>query len=254
MSAAQIVGFDPWLADPPACDAFMSGGICEIEIVPAPRWPIEHRNVRALHGMICELLRPAGFEHHATMPHFSLLPSASRSGWSVYLDTPDAVAAVAQQSHAATLYERLSVARFGAVQRVRAPLVRERRRHVVHVEALTPVIVRRTLRKADSMGGHKFAIHECPTSENIGHALTVSYLSRLGLPPTIRESVRVELVARDTRTARVPMGGKYGGLLGWVGSIVLAVNAPGLWLLKAAETTGLGGRTSFGFGRIAVHT
>jgi len=75
------------------------------------------------------------------------------------------------------------------------------------------------------------------------------------LPDRLGTSVcnaELRLVERHTEARHVPIGGKYGTVSGWVGYVILDCNAPAYWLLKAAETLGLGGRTAFGFGRIKV--
>lgn len=229
----------PWLFGPPPHGPYLPGGGCEIAIAPPPQWPIEHRNVRALHGMLTAVMQ----SQHGQWPAFSILPWPRGCGWAVYSRVDEELARVAGQRVRCRLFDREVDATFGPLARMKAPVVTRRSRQRVRVDAITPVIVR-------SMSGT--TIYTAPTAELLRSTLTQEFPGRLGVEIG-DDDLRLELVERDTQPATVLLGGKYGAVRGWTGSIVLDVNAVGRWLIEAAARgPGLGGRVSFGFGRIRV--
>ena len=58
----------PWLSGAPPFESHLPGGFLEMSIDHPLRWPIEHRNVRALHGALTALTG----DHHPIVPRFAL--------------------------------------------------------------------------------------------------------------------------------------------------------------------------------------
>lgn len=46
----------PWLIGAPPFEKYLPGVLCSMSLSPGPRWRIELRNVRALHGLLSHLL------------------------------------------------------------------------------------------------------------------------------------------------------------------------------------------------------
>lgn len=211
----------------------------ELHVTPRPRWPVEHRNVRALHGMVTALI---GEQHHPTLPGFALLPWPRGIGWGMWIRDEQIALRLAGRSHMARLFDRDTLVHCSPLHRARAPVVTKRGRRRLRIDAVTPVCVR-------SMAGK--TIHTFPTGGNLTSTLASWLPPRIGVPIE-QDSVRLELVEASTFPQTVQLGGKFGAIRGWVGSVVVETNAVGEWLLRACETFGLGGRTAFGFGRVRV--
>lgn len=237
---------DAWRAHAPPFDAWMPGGRTPIYIEPAPRWPIELRNARLIHGAVSAILGDSGVAHDPHVPMFALQPLPG-GRWSLITTHHDVIAVAAGASFVSAIAEQRSIVRFGHVERLRAPIVGPGPRRI-RINALSPVSVRRTVRNAPDGHGKRYC-HTSPTSENIGHAIGRQFRERFSLPEM---RARVELVRQRTDGERVAHGGKIGESFGWTGSVELLVNAPALFLLRLAEVVGLGGRTAFGLGRIRV--
>lgn len=239
---------NPWLAGPPPFGPHLPGFAQSIAIQPLPRWPIALRNTRALHGALTAIL---GAGHRARFPNFSIFPTSS--GWGVHWVRNAAHGLPFEIS--APLFDVPTRFRFGPRVRFRAPAVSRRGRARVTIEALTPVVI---------VSSGRTVMHTRPTKESILSAIGTEFPNRLTedlgwrddlrgqWARWVRDRAQVVLVDAATEPAHVPLGGKYGTVAGWTGSVTLEVNATGRWLLGAAERIGLGSRVGFGFGCIRV--
>ena len=228
----------PWLAGAPPFAPHLPGASMSISVQPAPKWPIEMRNTRGLHGAMTAIL---DIGHMPRFPLFALRPW--KSGWAVHWWHPSGVALAGKTVHG-TLYDRPTVFTFGPAFRLRAPTVRRRGHQRVRLDVITPVIFR-------TQGGARECVR--PTGDAFLGTLGGEWLTRFGLAwMRERDLIRVETVDVRTQPVRVHMGDKYGTVAGWEGSVDLDVNAPARWLLEVGARTGLGSRTAFGFGRIAL--
>lgn len=229
----------PWLRSPPPIGPFLPGAGFSLQVSPPPKWEIQLRNTRGLHGMVTELI---GKPHHPTQPGFTLIPLGRGVGWGVFVSEYEDAAAVAGRSVSGILFDRPVTITCGPLHRVKTPPIGKRGRQRLRIDAITPVCMRTD---------HSKRTHLYPTAGNLHSTLATWLPRRLGL--TIPgEDVCLEIVERQTQPDRVPTGGKYGVTVGWTGHVVLEVNSVAAWLFRCAETLGLGGRTAFGFGRIKV--
>lgn len=230
----------PWLSGAPPYSAHLPGGATAISMSPVPQWPIELRNTRALHGAITSILD----EPHERWPKWALIPW--QRSWAVYWLTPSG-AALALSEREGVLFDRPTRFRFGPLVRFRTPTVEKRGRHRVRIDTVTPIVW--------TDNGRTTPV-TCPTATNVANSLSTEFARRLAPSDLwyewVRARVRVNLLERATQPAHVPIGGKYGTVSGWQGSLVLEVNATARWLLLVAERMGLGSRTAFGFGRVRV--
>ena len=240
----------PWLAGVPPYGTHLPGGAMTLNFDPLPKWPMELRNGRGLHGALTAIRDVP----HGRMPAFSLRPW--QSGWAVYFADTDEARRWAGTRVNGSLWDRPTAFAFGPLVRLRNPIVPKRGRSIVRVDAVTPIVTR-------SMGGTNPCT--CPTAATIAGALSGELLYRLSpshrndapgqdvWTQWVRPRVQVELIERHTEPAHTPMGGKFGSIAGWQGHVILSVNAVAYWLLLATERAmGLGGRVAFGFGRIRV--
>lgn len=224
-----------WLAGAPPFDRHLPGASCTIEVRPVPKWPIELRNVRGLHGALTSLL---GLQHDGRYPNFAIRPWLS--SWSVHwlADTR-----LAGGSFNGALYDRPTEFRFGPAVKLRAPTGIRRGRQRVRLEAITPVVIR-------TDGGARHCVR--PTAESLIGTLAGETLNRISPDPAwtawVRERVKLETIEIKTEPSHVDMGGKYGSVPGWQGHVDLEVNAVSRWLLESAARIGLGSRIAFGFG------
>lgn len=240
----------PWLAGMPPYGEHLPGGAMTIAFDPQPRWPMQLRNARGLHGALTTLRGGP----HERYPAWSLRPWLG--GWAVYVADTGEARVWAGNTLNGALWDRPTAFQFGPLVKLRAPAVPKRGGSLVRIDAITPIVTR-------SMGGLNPCT--CPTVDTLRGALSGELLYRLS--PThrdeapgedawtqwVRPRVQVELVERHTEPARTPLGGKFGVVEGWQGHVVLRVNAVAYWLLLATErATGFGGRVAFGFGRIRV--
>lgn len=229
----------PWLLGPPPFGDFLPGGAFTLEFAPAPRWPLELRNARLLHGVMTAL---TAIPHHETIPMFTLIPmDHGRGRWAVWI-ADDAVARrLSGHAWPAAVAEQSVLVRCGPFARLRSPQVERRGHQVVRIDTLTPITIR-------SMGGAVTRVN--PTEGNLLSTISAWLPRRLGL-----DSLRLcfRLLEKRTETTRTDLGGKFGVVLGCHGHFIADVNAPMRWLLEcAARGLGMGGRTAFGFGRIRV--
>ncbi len=230
----------PWLAGEPPHLPHLPGGGMTIAISPTPQWPIEHRNVRALHGLMTTLV---GLPHQR-WPEWALVPWPSGCGWGVYLRQDEVAQRLAGRALDGVLFDRPVTVTTGPLVRVKAPSIARRGRQRVQIDTITPVCI--------EVAG-RTETRAAPTSSALLSALTVNLPERLGLQGLDPATVMLEVVNHETQTASVPVGGKWGDVRGWAGSVVVEVNAVARWLLEAtARGPGLGGRTAIGFGRVRV--
>lgn len=240
-ASGRVRSGNPWLLGPPAYGPYLPGAGCEIAISPAPRWPVLHRNVRALHGVLSHLL---GEPHGHLDPAFAVVPWSSHLGWGVWF-WGDLWQRFACRRFEVHLFNQDCLIRFGGAHRVKAPAVRRGRRRV-RIDAITPVCVRNHNNHANER-----LSYTAPTEGNLRSTLCLLLPRRLGVQVD-EGSVLLDLVERRTQAETVRMGGKQGVERGFVGHLIVEANAPARWLLACAERVGLGGRTAFGFGRIRV--
>lgn len=230
----------PWLYGQPPHLPYLPGGGVTIAVAPAPRWPIEHRNVRALHGLLTTIV---GLPHQR-FPEWALVPWPSGCGWGAYFRQDDVARAVAGRTHTGVLFDQPITATMGPLVRIKAPDVRRRGRQRLTISTITPVVIEsadRTVTRA------------VPIASSILSALTVNLPERLGLVGFDAASAVLDVVSHETATDTVPVGGKWGDVNGWAGAVVVECNAVARWLLEAAARgPGLGGRTAIGFGRVRV--
>lgn len=227
-----------WLLGPPPFEQHLPGIGMTMQVEPYPKWPVELRNTRALHGMLTTL---SSKPHDPLNPRWSLVPVRSRFGWGVYFDDPDEGRCLAGKRHQAVLYDRDVTVTLGPPTRAKSPKVTKRGHRLVRVDTITPVVVRQTSR----------TWYANPTGANI-HSTLITFLPRrLGLliEP---ETCKLSLVEKGTSATQARLGGKYTNVGAFTGSLVFDANAVGHWLLKVAEVYGLGSKTAFGYGRIRV--
>ena len=229
----------PWLVGQPPYFEYLPGGGIELHVRPRPKWPIEHRNTRALHGMVTDLTGMS----HGRWPRFSLVPWHTELGWGVYLWHEEAVKRMAGRTLKARLFDRDVEVQCSLPRRIRAPQVAKRGRQRVRLDAITTVAITSTGRTRP---------HIKATADSLLSALLTEFPERLGVEHLEKDMVRIEMVENSTNVSHVRLGAKYGLVRGWTGSCVLEVNAPARWLLECAARVGLGGRTAFGFGRVRV--
>lgn len=241
-----------WLLGQPPHGTHLPGGGCELFVDPAPQWPVEHRNVRALHGAL-SALAGEGHDHgepgRGRWPNFAVVPwPRGTIGWGVYWRTPNGCK-LANSTIEGVLFDRPSLFRFGPLVRIRAPEITKRGRRKIAIDAVTPVCINPSDRTNDLTR---------PDAQSLISALSIGFGRRCGLSADIEAGdLRIDIVRDETHVETVKLGhsetAKYGWVRGWVGRVVVECNAPAHWLLAcAARGIGLGGRTAFGFGRVRV--
>lgn len=227
---------NPWLLGQPVCETHLPGGFLEIHSETPLKWALEHRNVRGLHGVLTGLTG----EHHDTLPRFALVPWSRGLGWGVYLCEDGLLNQLAGTRHCVRLYEQQIEVRFGGKVRIKAPVVEKRGRRRLRIDTITPAVVR----NANVSPGNASA----PVLLN---TLCAWLPRRVGVAIG-DDDARLIVIESDTRVEHVDLGGKFGRVSGWVGSVVVECNAVAHWLLRVAEIVGFGGRCAYGFGRIKV--
>lgn len=229
-----------WLSGPPPYHTHLIGEAASLAYRPLPKWPVELRNTPGLHGALSALVEEP---HQKDRPNFALIPSDS--GWGVYWFV-EAGYRFAGQTVRGALFDRPTEFSFGPRWRFRAPQIVKRGRRQIAIEAVTPIV----LRKTDG------AVVVRPTAEHLVGSLRGGIAKRLSPSEQwfswVCDRVRLDLVSVVTEPVRVPFGGKFGAAHGWTGRVVVETNAVGHWLLVAAERIGLGARTGLGCGRIRV--
>lgn len=228
---------NPWLYGPPVCEPYLPGGALELYNETPLRWPLEHRNIRGLHGGITDLM---GEPHDPVKPKFTLAPWPRGIGWVLYFNSEKSLAELSGSRRTLRLYDQSIRVRFGGAIRVKSPTITKRGRRDIQLHTITPVCTRSSGRTYQKASGPNLLSTLCTW-----------------LPPRVQVSVgakdaKLEVIQNDTHPVSVPLGGKYGVVAGWEGSLVLRVNAVTEWLLRTAGVVGLGGRCAFGFGHIKV--
>lgn len=230
----------PWLAGAPPYDAHLPGMSMAISLDPLPRWPIELRNTRALHGMVTEL---SGVPHQR-WPQWVLRPW--QSGWAVHWMHARGFA-FAGRTVDAVLFDRPTRVTFGPGVRLRSPQVARRGHARIRLDTITPVA-----RAADGR-----TVPEVRPSR-ASMVNTCGDFARRIAPSDrwyewVKDRIELDVVDIHTEPAHVPLGEKYGVVHGWQGSVDLDANAVARWLLiSASRMLGFGSRVAFGFGCIRV--
>ena len=220
---------------------FLPGGICSIDIQPTPKWPIELRNARALHGLITAACGGHRTHAHAfRTPTFSLLlESASPSGWAVWFGS-DECARLASTTFEGELFHKPVSVKFGNLFRMHKP--RHEGPQRLRITTITPVVIQSSDRKIKRTE---------PDSLSIESTLRMRLSTALGM--AWPESLRASVTWHQTAPVTIPTGGKFGDVTGWFGGVDVDCDGTAAWLLKAAARgPGLGGRTGLGFGKIDV--
>jgi len=231
----------PWLLGAPPVRGYLPGLGFKLFIDPEPRWPVDHRNTRAIHGLVTAMLG----EPHQRWPGWALLPHRRGCQWAVFVRNEAAAEELYRRRVVeAELFRRPVQVRFGCRWRAKYPVVRKRGHRKLRVDAITPVVIQSTARATPRVE---------PTKTSLLSTLSLELPQRLGLEDFDRESLVLSVVSHESRKEVVQLGAKYGAVPGWVGHVVIDTNAVGEFLLRcAANGPGLGGRTAFGFGRIVV--
>lgn len=237
----NVTRSNPWLLGAPPFAPTLPCVSLDISVDPLPKWPLQMRNMRGIHGAVTGLLgHTLGLQHQHRMPNFAT--RLHDTGKLRVIVWDERAAGLCDGAYNGVLWDRPTVFRIEDAVEVTAPKVTRRGRQRVRLTALTPVVI--------SQDGHSKPCPR-PSKDTIHHSLTGSFLDRFGLG-RIRDEVRCEVTAIRTEPAHVNLGGKYRSVTGWTGEVDLEVNASALWLLLAAEKVGFGSRTAFGFGQIHV--
>ena len=235
-----VKGTQPMLLGAPTFDIYLPGGGMEIAISPVPQWRIEHRNIRALHGMITTMIDEP---HDPLIPGFALVPWPTGCGWGVYVRDAAQADRLANKRHSARIFDRDVEVRFSTVRKIKAPVVTKRGRARLRIDAITPVCIR---------NGGGSTTYTAPTTQSLWSAITNSFLPRVGVHDLDPQTAMLRLVEATTQPETVQLGGKFHGIRGWTGHVIVEGNAVARWLVQCAGLVGLGGRTALGFGRVRV--
>jgi len=234
---------DPWDAPPPTWEGPLPGAVLPLDL------DIQVGNVErlgtALHAILTRILRD-GRGHDPRRPEWSLLlvGEQTSSGWAVWLPGEADIAAVRGKTFPAELRRRrcnLTIGRAAAL-RLKPPSVTQTGRHRVRLTTITPVCMR-----SDGRAPRPY-----PQTPSLWTALTV-VAQRIGLTLPDPTAIGIARVSHETESARTTINERRGLVaVGWSGDVVLDVNPLGRWLLEVGARIGIGGRTAYGLGRIAV--
>lgn len=225
---------NPWLFGAFPYYRHLPGGALPMRITPMPE-KVTFAHSRHVHGMISHL----SGAHHPTIPEFALIPW--QSGWAVYFRDAERAVTLAGKTRSVRLWDRDASVAFGPLHQIKAPVVTKRGRMRVRVDAISPICIRES----------GFGMYTAPTADVLRSCLEAWQARRVDVRCP-EGHLKLELISRETQPATTDLGGKFGSVRGWVGHVVVEVNAPALWLLLVAERIGFGGRVAFGFGRIRV--
>lgn len=237
----------PWLLGEPPFGERLPCHALRMTMYPKPKtWRFAHEHMRHLHGMVSAVLGDmAGIEHKMEFDAFR-----RQSAFNIHIVGDDAVNVFVWGRHVPKLdgfvyktrtrghecevhvaYRGLALAPEKSRRRGRIP---------VRVTSITQM----QLSNGTEKGAH------IPTSDAFRNEL-VAIAHKLGMPH-IATNVRCAIVSKSAIKSMVPMDGKYGQVVGWMGTVDLEVNAVAHWLLRVASTIGLGSRVAFNFGRMKV--
>ena len=237
----NVTRSNPWLLGAPPFAPTLPCVALDIAVDPLPKWPMQMRNMRGIHGAITGLLANAiGLRHQHRQPTFAT--RLHDTGKLRVIVWDESAAGLYDGAYNGVLWDRPTVFRVEDAVEVSSPKVLKRGHQRVRLTAITPVSI--------SKDGHSVPCVR-PEGDVIRRSLSGSLLERFGLQRLAGE-VRCEVLDIRTEPSHVPLGGKYRSVPGWTGTVDLEVNAPALWLLLAAEKVGFGSRTAFGFGQIHV--
>lgn len=230
----------PWLAGAPPYSAHLPGASMSMSLDPLPRWPIELRNTRGLHGMLTQILDVP----HSHRPQWTLRPYGH--GWAVHWIHAHGVR-LSSRTIDAILYDRPTRVTFGPAVRLRSPQVSRRGHARITLDTITPVS-----RSAEG----RTRPEERPSRETLTDACR-DFAHRIAPSERwwdwVKDRVALDVVDIRTEPAHVPLGEKYGVIHGWQGSVDIDANAVARWLLiSASRSLGLGARVAFGFGCIRI--
>lgn len=217
---------------------------------------IEPQEGAWLHAAITGALgRPHGAlsTPSAQVPDWSLVPWSTQSGWGVVWRSARDAETMAGRRHRARIGRVDVELAFGAAHRIHAPPAYAAGAHALTVSSRSLVVIAATRWTRDADGQKRAAgktYRTAPCSRSIESALGTVARS-LGLSES---DVRVVVVGHRTVPERLRVRSLRATLEGWRGSVDLIANAPARWLLECASRgIGLGARTAYGCGAIAVH-
>lgn len=240
MRNQKAVGTSPWLLGAPPCGPKLPCLELDVAFAPMPKWPITIRNMRGVHGAVSALLGDlAGLRHRKHSSTFAVRIHEANALRVVVWD--ERARDLLEARHVGRLWDRPTEFYVRDLVEIDAPKVSLRRGRIpVRVTAITPVTMNKDNHSKPEVR---------PTKDSFVRALTGTFQERVGMSVP---GVMAEVIDVRTEPVHVNLGGKYGPVPGWVGEVDLHVNAPALWLLRCAESVGLGARVGFGFGRISV--
>lgn len=230
----------PWLYGPPPAPAVLGYGTSTIYVLDQAR-KFTLRNVLSLHGALTGIMggHAPQSETSAHGAPFAIQPGFGGCGWRVWWRTMEG-ARLAATDHPAALGKTWAVT-LGMLRPAPSPTISRRGHLRYRIDAITPVIIAATGRRL---------IRLTPDAKSLRPALR-RIADRLDLDVPVG-NICAEVLSHEVSTEVLPAMGHMGTIKGWIGGVRVEVNAVGAWLLKAAETVGLGGRTAMGFGSIRV--
>lgn len=231
----------PWLAGAPPYSVHLPGASMTIALDPIPKWPVELRNTRAMHGMLTDILG----EPHERWPQWALRPWGS--GWAVHWMRKRGIE-MASSTVQATLFGRPTRVTFGPAVFVRSPVELRRKRERIRVDTVTPIC-----RTSD--GETRPQVRPCKDGiVNMLRDLAARISPSDRWYEWVKPRIAVDNIDVATEPAHVPIGDKYGVVHGWQGNVTMEANAVARWLLIAGSRIGMGSRIAFGFGWSRVST
>lgn len=241
--AEQRAKADPWWCAAPECGPTLPCVSLDLSFSPAPKWPLDLRNMRGVHGALTTLFDGAlGLRHRPRWPTFA--PRLHGPDTLRVIVWDRAALDLCGSAYEGALYDRPTRFRVEDAVEVAAPVVTRCGRQRVRLTAITPVVISKNANAGPETR---------PSADAIRHSLSQEFLARLGLDiAEHRDRVMVEVISSRTEAVRCDLRGKYPPFHGWTGDVELEVNAPALWLLLAAEKVGMGSRTGFGLGQVVV--
>lgn len=238
---AEAIATNPWLAGAPTVGPRLPGGLITIAVSPARS--VQLKDTRVLHGAISSILGDLGVGHEKTKPTFTLRPSATSLGWSLYVWTDDAFEVLRNVVDTRLLGDARTTFTFGAGERAPAPVVEDRGRRALALSTLSP-----TIHHCTTITGKKC---RTPTSETLVGSLQQTFMHLTGVR-VMRDQIMIEVAEQHIDAVDRLMGGKFRMEDGWDGVLRLRCNAVAEYMLRIAETIGLGSRVGFGFGAVRV--